>query len=165
MAATFFGPSSAPLCDPFVLLCSMPRAKAMVLRRPAARRRPVAHLSDLAPYVPSPGEVAQHIDSHYLSSTSLADISFILPSRIQWGPPDPGFRPTFISMCRDIAIFGSRLHDMHTQYEIYGTQSALIERLEAQANLRAVEAWYRRYFPQMFSFEDAHPEGCDHACS
>ena len=137
----------------------------MVLRRPAARRRPVAHLSDLAPYVPSPGEVAQHIDSHYLSSTSLADISFILPSRIQWGPPDPGFRPTFISMCRDIAIFGSRLHDMHTQYEIYGTQSALIERLEAQANLRAVEAWYRRYFPQMFSFEDAHPEGCDHACS
>ena len=143
----------------------MPRAKAMVLRRPAARRRPVAHLSDRAPYVLSLVEVAQHIDSNYLAwpSTSLVDISFILPSRIQWGPPDPGFRPTFISMCRVIAIFGSRFHDMHMQYEIYGTQSALIERLEAQANLRAVEAWYRRYFPQMFSFEDAHPEGCDHA--
>ena len=140
----------------------LPWAKAMVLRRPTARHRPVAHLSDPALSVTSPGEVAQRIDGPHQSCIEsglpLVEIAFILPSRIQWGPPDPGFRPTFISMCRVIAIFGSRFHDRHMLYEIYGTQSALIERLEAQANLRAVEDWYRRYFPEVFAaFENAHP--------
>ena len=139
----------------------LPRAKAMVLRRPAARHRPVAHLSDPALSVTSPGEVAQPIDGPHQSCIEsglpLVEIAFILPSRIQWGPPDPSTRPTLTTTSAIIATFGCRLHAARTQYEIFGTQVALIERLEAQANLHAVEDWYRRYFQEAFvAFENAH---------